>query len=100
MSGFDPVGPLIHRTRIWSSVRAQFEVILGDIKQPIQLFPYIGVAASDIYFLHMGDRMHWPIENQLHHVLDDTFKEDRSPARKFGNNLSLIPKYTYIISYA
>lgn len=26
-------------------------------------------------------RMHWSIENRLHHVLDDTFREDRSPAK-------------------
>ena len=42
-------------------------------------------------------RMHWSIENQLHHVLDDTFREDRSPARKSRNNLSLIRKYAYNI---
>ena len=35
-------------------------------------------------------RMHWSIENRLHHVLDDTFREDRSPAKKSRNNLSLI----------
>lgn len=42
-------------------------------------------------------RMHWSIENRLHHVLDDTFREDRSPARKSRNNLSLIRKYAYNI---
>ena len=42
-------------------------------------------------------RMHWSIENRLHHVLDDTFKEDRSPARKSRNNLSLIRKFAYNI---
>lgn len=42
-------------------------------------------------------RMHWSIENQLHHVLDDTFREDRSPAKKSQNNLSLIRKYAYNI---
>ena len=36
-------------------------------------------------------RMHWSIENRLHHVLDDTFREDRSP------NLSLIRKFVYNI---
>lgn len=42
-------------------------------------------------------RMHWSIENRLHHVLDDTFREDRSPARKSRNNLALIRKYAYNI---
>ena len=26
-------------------------------------------------------REHWSVENRLHHVLDDTFREDRSPAK-------------------
>lgn len=38
-------------------------------------------------------RMHWSIENRFHHVLDDTFREDRSPAKKSRNNLALIRKY-------
>lgn len=42
-------------------------------------------------------RIHWSIENRLHHVLDDTFREDRSPAKKSRNNLSLIRKYAYNI---
>lgn len=42
-------------------------------------------------------RMHWSIENRLHHVLDDTFREDRSPAKKSRNNLSLIRKFAYNI---
>lgn len=42
-------------------------------------------------------RRHWSIENRLHHVLDDTFREDRSPAKRFRNNLSLIRKYAYNI---
>lgn len=42
-------------------------------------------------------RKHWSIENRLHHVLDDTFREDRSPARKSRNNLSLIRKFAYNI---
>ena len=42
-------------------------------------------------------RMHWSIENRLHHVLDDTFREDRSPAKKSRTNLSLIRKFAYNI---
>lgn len=42
-------------------------------------------------------RNHWAIENRLHHVLDDTFREDRSPAKKSKNNLALIRKFAYNI---
>ena len=42
-------------------------------------------------------RMHWSIENRLHHVLDDTFREDRSPAKRSQNNLLFIRKYAYNI---
>ena len=38
-------------------------------------------------------RNHWSVENRLHHVLDDTFREDRSPARGSRNNLALIRKF-------
>ena len=40
-------------------------------------------------------RAHWSIENRVHHVLDDTFREDRSPAKKSKNNLALIRKFAY-----
>jgi predicted transposase YbfD/YdcC len=42
-------------------------------------------------------RNHWTIENRTHHVLDDTFREDRSPAGKSKNNLALIRKFSYNI---
>lgn len=42
-------------------------------------------------------REHWGVENRLHHVLDDTFREDRSPAKKSKNNLALIRKFAYNI---
>ena len=42
-------------------------------------------------------REHWHIENSLHHVLDDTLREDRSPAKKTKNNLALIRKFAYNI---
>jgi len=47
----------------------------------------------------MGEikRLHWAIENRLHHVLDDTFREDRSPAKKSKNTLALIRKHAYNI---
>lgn len=40
-------------------------------------------------------RGHWSVENRLHHVLDDTFREDRSPAKRSKNNLALIRKSAY-----
>lgn len=40
-------------------------------------------------------RRHWKIENNLHHVLDDLFREDRSTASRSKNNLALIRKFAY-----
>lgn len=40
-------------------------------------------------------RDHWSVENRLHHVLDDTFREDRSPAKGSKNNLALIRKFAF-----
>jgi hypothetical protein len=37
------------------------------------------------------------VENRLHQVLDDTFREDRSPAKATKNNLALIRKFDYNI---
>lgn len=42
-------------------------------------------------------RRHWRIENNLHHVLDDAFREDRSTAKGSKNNLSVIRKFAYNI---
>lgn len=42
-------------------------------------------------------RNHWAVENKLHHVLDDTFREDRSPSKRSKNSLSLIRKIAYNI---
>lgn len=42
-------------------------------------------------------RKHWKIENGLHHVLDDTLREDRSPARKSKNNLAMLRKFVFNI---
>jgi len=42
-------------------------------------------------------RKHWKIENNLHHVLDDAFREDRSTAKGSKNNLALIRKFSYNI---
>lgn len=40
-------------------------------------------------------RGHWTIENQLHHVLDDLFREDRSSARITKDNLALVRKIAF-----
>ena len=35
------------------------------------------------------------VENELYHVLNDSFREDRSQARTSRNMLALIRKYAY-----
>ena len=60
----------------------------------------VGVVSDmDLSAEEMGRyrRHHWSIENRLHHVLDDTFREDRSPAKGSKNNLALIRKFAYNI---
>lgn len=69
----DGIGKEIQRTALISDLILTAEE-LGDIK-----------------------RMHWSIGNRLHHVPDDTSREDRSPAKKFRNNLALIRKFAYNI---
>ena len=66
-----------------------------DEKSDIQI---VGVVSDlEMTAAEMGNirRQHWSVENKLHHVLDDTFREDRSPAKKSRNNLSLIRKIAY-----
>ena len=62
--------------------------------QTVGLISDIEMTAED-----MGrcKREHWTVENRLHHVLDDTFREDRSPAKGSKNNLALIRKFAYNI---
>lgn len=52
------------------------------------------MGAEEIY---EENRSRWHIESALHHVLDDDFREDRSPAKKCKNNLALIRKFAYNI---
>lgn len=40
-------------------------------------------------------RNHWKIENSLHYVLDDLFREDRSSVGKSKNNLAVVRKIIY-----
>lgn len=63
-------------------------------------FQEVGMFSSKV--LDAGELMkikrdHWHIENQLYHALDDSFREDRSPAKKSRNNLALIRKFAYNI---
>lgn len=53
------------------------------------------ISDKEMKAVEMGryKRNHWSVENRLHHVLDDTFREDRSPARGSRNNLALIRKF-------
>lgn len=53
------------------------------------------VSNKEMSAAEMGrcKRNHWSVENRLHHVLDDTFREDRSPAKGSRNNLALIRKF-------
>ncbi len=70
--------------------------IAGDNeKDEIQIVGLISDQILTAEQMSVYKREHWCIENKLHHVLDDTFREDRSPARKSRNNLALIRKFAY-----
>lgn len=70
----------------------------GDDKgNDIQLVGLISDRKMGAKELGEYKRGHWAIENTLHHVLDDSFREDRSPAKKSKNNLALIRKFAYNI---
>ena len=70
----------------------------GDGKEnDIQLVGLISNKTMGAKELGKYKRGHWVIENTLHHVLDDSFREDRSPAKKSKNNLALIRKFAYNI---
>lgn len=66
-------------------------------KSDIQLVGLI--SSKEMSAKELGDykRGHWAIENSTHHVLDESFREDRSPAKKSKNNLALIRKIAYNI---
>ena len=76
----------------------------GTIRQPIPQkgdgekddIQVVGIVSDmEMSAKDMGKckREHWNVENRLHHVLDDTFREDRSPAKGSKNNLALIRKF-------
>lgn len=49
---------------------------------------------TDVETISLGIRAHWPVENQLHYVLDKFFNEDANKTidKNANNNLSLIRK--------
>lgn len=74
----------------------------GNIKEGkeiIQRVCYISNLELDVMEFSKYIRDHWKIENSLHWVLDNTFREDRSTSRK-GNsieNIALMRKAAYNI---
>ena len=80
----------------------------GSIRQPVpgkgegekDDIQIVGIVSDrEMSAKEMGryKRNHWGVENRLHHVLDDTFREDRSPAKGSRNNLALIRKFAFNI---
>ena len=65
---------------------------IGDDIQKFGMISDMELSAKD---MASYKRHHWKIENNLHHVLDDAFREDRSTATRSKNNLSLIRKISY-----
>ena len=83
--------------------KAQFK-LEGSVRQPapekgdhekndIQVVGLISDKEMTAEEMGRCKRNHWSVENRLHHVLDDTFREDRSPAKSSRNNLALIRKF-------
>lgn len=68
-----------------------------DIKDDIQVTMMISDTTMSASEMGGYKRSHWSVENRLHHVLDDTFREDRSPAKASKNNLALIRKFAFNI---
>ena len=62
-------------------------------KDDIQIVGIISDREMSAEEMGKCKRDHWSVENRLHHVLDDTFREDRSPAKGSKNNLALIRKF-------
>ena len=66
-------------------------------KDAIQIVGMVSDREMSAQDMGRYKRNHWSVEGRLHHVLDDTFREDRSPARRSKNNLALIRKFAYNI---
>lgn len=78
--------------------RRQKKTVTGDsAESDIQSIGAISDREMNAEEMGNTIRNHWAIENRLHHVLDDTFREDRSPAKKSKNPLALLRKIVYNI---
>ncbi len=76
--------------------RRKPEIEEGDgIRDDIQRVGIISDLELSAEEMAAYKRAHWKIENNLHHVLDDAFREDRSTVTRSKNNLAVIRKYAY-----
>ena len=80
INGFGRIGRLVFRTACG--------------RKDIQVVGIISDKQMTAEEMGRCKREHWSVENRLHHVLDDTFREDRSPAKGSRNNLALIRKFS------
>ena len=62
---------------------------------PVQLIGMVSDRELKAREMAVFRRNHWAVENRLHHVLDDTFREDRSPAKKTVHSLAIVRKIAY-----
>lgn len=69
----------------------------GDAGKDIQVTGMVSDMVLTAEEMGRIKRAHWSIENRVHHVLDESFREDRSPAKKSKNNLALLRKFAYNI---
>lgn len=78
----------------------------GSVKKPkirkgdgfgddVQIYGIIADYEMTAEEMAETNRKRWVIEDNLHHVLDDVFREDRSTAVRSKNNLALIRKFAY-----
>lgn len=70
-------------------VQSSRKAIRGESKE---IRYYMSSLRTDVVEIARAIRAHWGVENQLHHVLDVTFKEDQSRVRlkNAAENLALV----------
>jgi len=83
----------------WKSLHCIIRVeAIGENKKILEVQKsvryYISSKKADAAFFHNAIRAHWSIENQLHWVLDVSFREDASKKHKANSaqNFSLLNK--------
>ena len=74
-------------------IESERHIING--KRSIEQRFYISNEALDAKKGLLCSRGHWAIENQLHYVLDVTFKEDNCQIYNAAENMSIIRKITF-----